>query len=71
MRLQDGEAALMQLSISLFPDLDGLDGLIDDSATVVLVCLAAWLLVLVFVAVDDLVERYRSPVRKLMKRPRA
>jgi hypothetical protein len=59
----------MPLSISLFPDIDGLDRLISDSETVLQAWLGALAILLAMVVIFECVERWRrSPIEKLLKR---
>jgi hypothetical protein len=60
----------MQLAISLFPDIDGLDGLIESSMPVFAVLLFALALVLATLVVSDCLDRarHRSPVDRLLRR---
>jgi hypothetical protein len=59
----------MPLSISLFPDLDGLEDLIGDSETGLQVYLASLAIVLALLIAHAVVDRLRqrSPVEKLIK----
>jgi hypothetical protein len=60
----------MPLSLSLFPDIDGLDGLISDSEVVLAVFLATLAILLAFVVIGRCVDyvRRQSPVEKIVRR---
>lgn len=60
----------MQLALSLFPDVDGLDGLIESSMPVFALWLFALALVLAAIVISECVDRvrHRSPVDKLLRR---
>jgi hypothetical protein len=59
----------MSLSISLFPDLDGLDGLISDSEFYLRLWAMALALILAGVVARGAVAvRKRSPVEKILRR---
>lgn len=60
----------MPLAIQLFPDLDGLDGLVSDSETMLMIylCTAAGALCLAAIVNCAAAIRRRSPVERLMKR---
>lgn len=60
----------MSLALSLFPDLDGLDGLISESETVLSVYLATLAILLAFVVVAECIAWFkrRSPVEKMLRR---
>ena len=53
----------MWLSITLFPDLDGLDGLISESETVLSTFLWVLAILIAFVVVGNCIERIRRRVR--------
>jgi hypothetical protein len=57
-------------AFSLFPDLDGLDGLISESESVLGVYAAVLALLVAFVVAGSLIERRkrRSPVEKILRR---
>lgn len=60
----------MWLALTLFPEVDGLDGLIEESMP----WLGAWLfllaIILVVMVIGSLIQRFRrrSPVEKLLRR---
>ena len=60
----------MWLSISLFPDLDGLDGLIDQSEWVLQTWLWAMAFLLIFIVSRECALRFkrRSEVEKIIRR---
>lgn len=60
----------MPFAISLFPDLDGLDDLIGDSATGISMYLASIAILLAFLLAHAVIDRVkqRSPVEKLIRR---
>jgi len=53
----------MWLSISLFPDLDGLDGLISESELVLQAWLGALAILIAFVVIGRLVDRFKRRVK--------
>lgn len=57
-------------ALSLFPDIDGLDGLIEQSMPYFGLWLFVLALLLIAVVVADCVNRFRrrSPVEKLLRR---
>lgn len=59
----------MPLSISLFPDLDGIEDLIGDSETGLQMYLASLAILLAFLIAHAVIDRLkqRSPVEKLIK----
>lgn len=60
----------MPLSISIFPDLDGLEDLLGDSATGISMYLASIAILLAFILAHAVIDRVkqRSPVERLIKR---
>jgi len=60
----------MWLSISLFPDLDGLDGVISESETVLETFLMTLAILVAFVVIGRCVERVkrRVKVEKVVRR---
>lgn len=60
----------MQLSLTLFPELDGLDGLIEATMPAFAIWLFALAIVLSAIVIHQCVDRirHRSPVDRLLRR---
>lgn len=64
-----GDAAMIPLSLSLFPDIDSLEGLIDETSTVLTVYVVTLAILLAVIVIGEVIaHRRRSPVEKLLRR---